>query len=586
MTGNGLERPLEDGTHVANGSLLLLDEAFDAQDARFLERLRDVDQLVPLARFTERWVRDPRPWAREQILAYLQQPLSGVGQQAVVKRLLRHAETTGDDELMACFLPAFDRLVRHDRRQRWRYDAALQQAVAIETLTLPKNRTPLGTRHDPRLPVSSSPADRLFTYHTRYYLRRRAWRYFRRLAHQRPQDYVPAVSRALALYLDDDLARGEHLLESWSLMQACFATHEAVQHNATRFRLTPGHTLAELQPAPRFAPLWDTQTGFDALWQLLVAARSRLVRVWARQLIERLHSVSLAELPVEHVLPLLAHGDEEVQQFGANVFRGLRGLAELPVATWLRCLETRDLGALEVLCAAMQSHVPADKLSLAECVQLACAAPVPLSQLGMSYLVRRTHSTDEERQVLAGLSDTRCATTARELTRWALARLDSSTAYDRDPITRFFDARLPGVRAAAWEWLTQPNSAGWDDAGLWLRLLETPYDDLRLPLIDALQDRSHAPPVGTRDLGPLWSTILLGVQRGGRQKRKAVEQLRDALGQHPEQADALLPLLAVAVRSVRAPESRAGLSAIATLITQHPEWRERLSQLLPEVHFP
>ena len=41
-----------------------------------------------LAAFAEKWKRDPRPWAREQIIAYLELPFDRPGHQPVVKRLL------------------------------------------------------------------------------------------------------------------------------------------------------------------------------------------------------------------------------------------------------------------------------------------------------------------------------------------------------------------------------------------------------------------------------------------------------------------------------------------------------------------
>src|SRR5262249_30253525 len=47
---------------------------------------------------------------------------------------------------------------------------------------------------------------RLFSVPTRQYLRRRAWRYFRRLGKVHPERYVSAVSEALALYEDGDVS--------------------------------------------------------------------------------------------------------------------------------------------------------------------------------------------------------------------------------------------------------------------------------------------------------------------------------------------------------------------------------------------
>ena len=69
-----------------------------------------------LAGLADRWKQDPRPWAREQIFKYLAMPMDRPGHHPVVKRLFKHAEAKADDELMAAFLVAFDRLVRRQRR--------------------------------------------------------------------------------------------------------------------------------------------------------------------------------------------------------------------------------------------------------------------------------------------------------------------------------------------------------------------------------------------------------------------------------------------------------------------------------------
>src|SRR5690348_12829204 len=90
------------------GSMLLVEECFATQDAGFLDALRQVDSPKLLAAFADRWKRDPRPWAREQIFAYLDLPLNCPGHQPVVKRLFKDAEERKDDELMGAFLVAFD----------------------------------------------------------------------------------------------------------------------------------------------------------------------------------------------------------------------------------------------------------------------------------------------------------------------------------------------------------------------------------------------------------------------------------------------------------------------------------------------
>src|SRR5690606_14235329 len=96
----------------------------------------------------------------------------------------------------------------------------------------------------------------LFSHSTRYYLRRRAWRFFRRLGFQNPAAYPAAVARALMLYQDEDLAAGEDLLECWGLASACFRHSPVLTFEANRIRIASGCKLADLVAAPRFESLW------------------------------------------------------------------------------------------------------------------------------------------------------------------------------------------------------------------------------------------------------------------------------------------------------------------------------------------
>ncbi len=63
---------------------LLLDEYFSSEDGRFVETLRQIRSPKMLAGFVDRWKKDSRPWARQQIFAYLEQPLNCPGHQPVV----------------------------------------------------------------------------------------------------------------------------------------------------------------------------------------------------------------------------------------------------------------------------------------------------------------------------------------------------------------------------------------------------------------------------------------------------------------------------------------------------------------------
>src|SRR5207253_7084321 len=113
-----------------------------------------------------------------------------------------------------------------------------------------------------------------------------------------------------------------------------------------------------------------------------------------------------------------------------------------------------------------------------------------------------------------------------------------------------------------------------DQVDLWQKLLESPYDDVRLLLIAELEDRvtgretalSGSAPLDATQLRLLWATVLLNIHRGSRAKPIALAQLARRLEQKPEEAGVLLPILAVALRSIRGPEWRAGLAAVVQLV--------------------
>ncbi|HEY1111432.1 MAG TPA: hypothetical protein VGE76_22445, partial [Opitutaceae bacterium] len=169
----------------------------------------------------------------------------------------------------------------------------------------------------------------------------------------------------------------------------------------------------------------------------------------------------------------------------------------------------------------------------------------------------------------------------------SLLLLGTQERYDVDVVSRFFDSLVLETREAAWTWLLsgEPAKAAYNDPVLWSRLAETPFDELKLKLIDHLAVRVDTPALSADKLAPVWCAVLLGVHRGGRQKVKAVHAIADAVAAAPESAGELLPVLAVAVRSVRGPEMRAGLGAVMSLLARRPELGEAVRARLPELTF-
>ena len=544
-------------------SVLVVEEAFASGDPRFLdyfEQLKDNDAK----RIVEKWKRDHRPWARQQFLKYIEEgpPALDHGK-LVVKRFFKHADVTGDDELTAALMWFFDRQVRRKRSQRWYYDPAVRGGNQREVLR-------------------ARGGGGVFSAHTVYYCRRRAWRHFRRMAFKKPEQYPPMMAKALAWYRDADLADGDAILDSWGLMHACFGESDAVGFNSTHARLVRQARLDEML-APYFSDLWRKPEAARVLLDLVLAARSRVVRSWASQLIRRDHKPSFANISADELLRLLDHPDDDVQQLGAELLEGASATGRFDVATWLRLLQTRSLTALGVIVEAMKKHVRGEHLTVAQKVDLARAKPVPVARLGLEFLRETNFQTDADRRELVRLAAAQSEGVGREVAAFALGILGTPQTYELESVIRFFDSLNATVRAGAWDWLVE-GSAGWGDTALWSRLVESPYDDVKFRLVAALERRQRgAWGAGVEALTSVWSAVLLGIHRGGRAKLTALRQITQTLAAHPEQAETLLPVVAVAIRSVRFPEARAGLGTVVSAMALHPQIEPLVKKHLPEL---
>ena len=108
-------------------------------------------------------------------------------------------------------------------------------------------------------------------------------------------------------------------------------------------------------------------------------------------------------------------------------------------------------------------------------------------------------------------------------------RLAASPLFDASWVLELLDSRHEDVRTEGLRWFRAEVLAR-DDVALWRRLIESPYDDVRLGLVAELEGRvagRDGPRFESLDLGPeslrgLWAAVLLNVHRGGRAKPKVV----------------------------------------------------------------
>lgn len=569
------------------GSTLLLDECYENQGSGFVDLLRACDDDRRLAGLADRMLKDARPWVREQLLAYLDTPFDRPGHHPLVKRVFKDAERRGDLDVLVRCLVNFDRGIRRKLVRRVSYDWQTRVQIESEELVLPRHG--LLARHagkhaqaKPARPGRERPGLKLFSRATRLHLRRRAWRCFRHLGFQKPDAYVATAVDIARRYTDADLAAGHDLLDSWGLAHILFAGSEALQFQGSWINVAPDRTLADLRPAPAFAELWQAPAAVPHLLALAIGAQAKLVRTWAFDWLKASHPGALAGLGLDEVRKMLDSSWEDVRLTGLELFAKHPQVATLTVQQWLGLLQVADAAALAQIVAAMQTHVRGSRLGHAEAVAIACHRSVPVVRMALAFLAEKRWESPAETEALLGLASADCPALAGELGRFLLGRLATPERYRVEHVCAALDHRLEGMRTEAMAWV-DANRHVREDAQLWARAAESPHDEVRCWLLRALERFADEAAVSGDQRRLLWTTVLLGVHRGGREKQAAVRQLTAAIVADPDGAAELLPLLAAALRSLRLPERRAACAGIATVLVRRPALAPRIAAIFPEL---
>ena len=618
---------------MAAGSWSLAEELFARGDPGFVDELRRVHFADRLGDFAPRWFNDPRPFARQALLDYLSRPLNAYRHEPLVKRMFKLAEKAGDDALMGAFLVALDRTVRRARRTITRHKhqtfdsrAAAEAAVrawaaegyenaqinewnrnvyayawkrepvvatpANTTMPRPPDQAHPRTARDPRTgapmrvwprtPASDAEVARfeqrftLFSLPTRRYLRRRAWRYFRQIGKADPARYVKAATGFLPRYSDADTDSDIHLLDNWGLVHALFYHSPALACPAKGWEFADGRSLADLAPAPRFEGAWAADP--PAVFDVLLAARSRAVRQWAIWMLRKHHAAWLASRPVDALLRLADHADPDLAALGFDLLERAPDLAAVPVDAWLARLDGDDLDKLQRLSGLLARRLDPERVSAADALRLAAHRSKPVAELGL-HLLQRKVFTEADAPSLLPLVQAESEAVRPALVGWLRDTLAGFGPVRGKWVLEFLDSKHADVRAAGWAWLNESPLK--DDPTLWHYLVESPYDDVRGPLVAELDRRvAGADPDAIR---LLWATVLTNVARGGKHKPGVVARIVARLAQQPDEADRLLPLLAVAVRSVRGPEFRSGLAGVVGLAERRPDLVPTIRQRFPEL---
>ena len=567
-------------------------QLFQSGSPEFVTQIRLVTAATQLAPFAERWYRDPRPEARRMLLDYLRQPLNAPRHEPLVKRLFKLADTAGDDEAMGYFLAALDRTIRRRRSTKSRWNSRLGVLESAESVVIPSNT--VLPRYDRTYSQSGFLDHRetliggrfLYSIPTRHYLRRRAWRYFRQLGRRQPERYVPAISAALKLYTDADIPGGLGMLDNWGLCHILFHYSPTLRSTPRGWYVAKGGQLALLQPDPIYRKLWLKSP--EPILDVLVKARCRTVALWGAKMLRRHFPERLATVPIEELVEWLAADNAVLNDLALELLETRPGLERIPVESWLRLTESGRPELLDRICELIRRAVRPEQVTFSGAVRLAMARPVPLARLGRLFLEGKRPENDDELRALFDLREAPAEPLRSDLVRWATQVLRERADFQPMWVLEFLDARFEDVREVGWEWL-QNEARARDDVGVWQRLLESPYDNIRLRLIRMLELRARLGDGLSRfsdeHVRVLWATVLLNIHRGARVKPVVVGQVMNRLSTHPDEAGELLPIIAIVLRSVRGPEFRAGLSGIAGYVEKNPDRRALVEAIFPELHW-
>jgi hypothetical protein len=522
----------------------------------------------PLGALARRWLEDPRPWARAQLVRYVEDGCDRPGHRTLVKRLYKGAEDRGDDELVALFLVAFDRMRRVRIRKRKVYDWTTRSVVTHDVVEPSR----------PRDPGAFS-----FSQRTRNYLQLRAARHVRMIATRDPAAYRRTVLLALSRYEDRDFPAGAQLLRMRGLVSLLFPRTDQLDRRGRTLRLRPDGALAQLVVGPLHAEAWKGAASeiLDALPDVRALFVRRHLVAW----LERDFAKEIERLDAARARRFLASPHADLQLFGGKLLAAAQGLESLRIEEWLSLLETDNGEVLPRIVERMNELVTPARATLAQCVALARHLAHAPAMLGVEWAETKTLDTKDDLEEALPILDAPVREARIRALEWLIPTILREGLGLDAHVREVLDARHPDVRARGYTLLSE-TPRFLDSIVLWAALAESPHADARAFLLSLLARRRgalEATHLGERSLHHLWATTLLEVQRGSRAKQRALDQLGLRLETQPQLADELLPLVSIALRSVRETERRGALASLVRAATRQPEVRAAIARHAPEI---
>jgi hypothetical protein len=532
--------------------MLLARELFAKGDPAFVSELASCSDGRAMRRLALKWYADKRAFARRVLFDFADRAIDAGHARVVVKTLFKAALAAEDDELVLHFMVAFDRFTpRQLEEQRG------------EIVRVPLKRE----GHD------------AFSLFTRAYLARRAYRYFRDIGGVDSKRYARRMLQALPLYDDAHIPEPPRLLDCWSLCHILYGTSKHLASSSRRVNLRDGHALADLQPAPAFAKAWRGPRAFRGLVEVVRTGKSWFVRAWALDFIERAHTKRFTTVDSVLVRLLLASPHEEAQRLAALLIDHATGWAELALADWLELLAIDSPIAAPRIVALVEQHMRPDALDFAALVALAKSRLAPVALLGLRWAMERGLADEEALALAATLTGAEVEAVRSGAVAWLAPLLEEKK---RSLVVReLVDSRFAPVRRRALELADHDTYR--KEAMLHVAMAESPYGDVQDAFSKHLGDWQASLPEGSAR--QLWATLLMATRSGGRAKQRALRELTARLCERADDRAALLPLLAVLLRSVREPERRSALAALGRAAFTSPELRDEIARAIPELAF-
>lgn len=544
-------------------SFLLFHAWLDTEDPRFLREVFACEDEAFLGELARGWYADKRPFARAALLRWIEDGGDRPGHRALFKHLLKDAEEADDGEVLVGLLVAADRMTLHSLTDRYTWDWIEERY----------ERWTARRRPDLPLTVQAAGQAKRFTLATRRYLQRRTLRWLRGVGKRDLARYRELAGLALRSYRDAHLPEPHHLLDAWSLCHLLYWGEPRLKRTWDRGVLPAAARFEpELLDSLQAAPLHpDAFADPEATFQLILQAEARVVRRGLIDLWTRRHPEHGQQLDPARVLHLLVHRAPELQRLGAELVERRERLGDLSLDWWLRALEVTDLEAAARLTPLAAARLgDGASLALADLLRLACSPAAPVAELAWGWVQRR--AGDAPLDQLAALTTARSPSIRAEAALWLAARLEERPDARPEDARDLLDAPDPTVRAAGIALaLRSPRYA--QAPQLWAAMSESPFPDVREALVTALDRLGPVAegPLSDDALRRVLITTVLGVHRGSRARRAALRAIADRLSIHPAEADALLPLLLLAVRSAHPAEQHAALAALATSLHNQPK---------------